>query len=236
MLQAGTLTACGNRRLYLLRQLIGIAKRPASAVAQALDAALLIPLQNLVSGLARNPELAAQRGHTFAVFVPNHEAHPFIHYRTFSPWHVSHLAFPKAKCVTYVSGRSIINLKESGAGRRAITGNDSAIPRVMALNLYRRHRLECEAGRIEESRSGEFDERRKGWKKCGCLIFASGTLGGRFKRKATGKSDWNEARVLAAAWEAANSWDGKAAVQAPPEPTQETQPSRITSLTPSRFS
>jgi type 1 fimbriae regulatory protein FimB len=28
----------------------------------------------------------------------------------------------------------------------------------MALNLYRRHRQECEAGRPEESRSGEFEE------------------------------------------------------------------------------
>ena len=29
----------------------------------------------------------------------------------------------------------------------------------MALNLYRRHRKECEAGRAEDSNSGEFAER-----------------------------------------------------------------------------
>ena len=31
----------------------------------------------------------------------------------------------------------------------------------MALNLYRRHRRDCKAGHPEESRSGEFDERKK---------------------------------------------------------------------------
>ena len=43
--------------------------------------------------------------------------------------------------------------------------------------------------------SGEFDERKKGWKRCACQIFASGTLAGKFKRKYTGKSDWDEAFV-----------------------------------------
>jgi hypothetical protein len=75
----------------------------------------------------------------------------------------------------------------------------------MPLSLYRRHRQECEAGHSEESRSGEFEERKKGWKKCGCFIFASGTLGGTFRRKYTGKTDWDEARAVAAAWEEAGS-------------------------------
>jgi hypothetical protein len=38
----------------------------------------------------------------------------------------------------------------------------------MALSLYRRHRLLCEGGHPEDSRSGQFDERRKGWKLCHC--------------------------------------------------------------------
>jgi hypothetical protein len=50
----------------------------------------------------------------------------------------------------------------------------------IALNLYRRHRQECEAGHPEETRSGEFEERKKGWKRCACFIFASGTLAGKF--------------------------------------------------------
>ena len=36
----------------------------------------------------------------------------------------------------------------------------------MALNHYRRHRRDCKAGHPEESRSGEFDELKKGWKRC----------------------------------------------------------------------
>lgn len=73
----------------------------------------------------------------------------------------------------------------------------------MALNLYRRHRQECEAGHPAESRSGEFEERKKGWRRCNCFIFASGTLGGKFKRKYTGKSQWDEAKANVQVWEEA---------------------------------
>jgi integrase len=90
----------------------------------------------------------------------------------------------------------------------------------MAVNLYRRHRLECEAGRAEESRSGEFEERRKGWKRCACLIFASGTLDGKFRRKCTGKSAWDDAKAVAAEWEKARSWDGEIVLPLAPEVSQ----------------
>ena len=77
----------------------------------------------------------------------------------------------------------------------------------MALNLYRRHRKECEAGRAEDSNSGEFAERTRGWKRCACVIFVSGTLAGRFSRKRTGATTWDEARAYAAAVEAlATAW------------------------------
>ena len=65
----------------------------------------------------------------------------------------------------------------------------------MALNLYRRHRMDCEAGRAEDSTSGEFAERARGWKRCACVIFVSGTLAGRFRRKRTGATTWDEARA-----------------------------------------
>jgi hypothetical protein len=52
----------------------------------------------------------------------------------------------------------------------------------MALKLYRRHRKGCEAGLPEDARTGEVEERRRGWKRCGCLIHASGSLGGQFNR------------------------------------------------------
>jgi len=96
----------------------------------------------------------------------------------------------------------------------------------MALTLYRRHRSECEGGRTEDSRSGEFEEGRRGWKKCACLIHVSGTLGGKFSRKQTGKSDWDEAKAVVAIWEAARSWDNPATIQVPPAP--EPAPGRIT--------
>ena len=80
----------------------------------------------------------------------------------------------------------------------------------MKVNLYRRHRPECEARRQWQSRSSEFDERRKDWgRKCACQIHVSGTLDGRFSRKSTGVSDWAEAHRIADAYEKAGSWTGK---------------------------
>jgi len=96
----------------------------------------------------------------------------------------------------------------------------------MALNLYRRHRQDCEAGHPEESRSGEFEERKKGWRRCACFIFASGTLAGKFRRKYTGKSDWEEAKAIAAIWEQTQSWDGE--VKIVPSPTPTNVPPRFT--------
>lgn len=101
----------------------------------------------------------------------------------------------------------------------------------MALKLYRRHRKECEGGHPEDSRSGEFEEGRRGWKKCGCLIHVSGTLGGKFNRKQTGKADWDEAKALAAIWEKAESWDGKTkaeSISAPPQSAPAGPSARIT--------
>lgn len=88
----------------------------------------------------------------------------------------------------------------------------------MPLKLYRRHRPDCEAGHPEDHRSGEFEEGRRGWKRCACTIHAAGTLGGKFSRRQTFKSDWEEAKVIAAQWEARASWDIPVPA-APPKPT-----------------
>src|ERR1700693_4738708 len=98
----------------------------------------------------------------------------------------------------------------------------------MALTLYRRHRTECEGGHPEDSRSGEFEEGRRGWKKCGCLIHVSGTLGRKFNRKQTGKSKWDEAKAVAVVWEQAQSWDGTAPVVQTPDPAPSAADNRIT--------
>jgi integrase len=91
------------------------------------------------------------------------------------------------------------------------------------INLYRRHRQECEAGHPRSS-TGEFDERKKGWKKCACLIYASGTLKGKFSRRLTGATDWEKARELVAQW---TSWDGIEPIP-PAPPSQSASPGRVT--------
>lgn len=97
----------------------------------------------------------------------------------------------------------------------------------MALTLYRRHRKECEAGHPEDKRSGQFEEGRRRWKKCACLIHVSGTLGGQFNRKQTGKSTWDEAKAVAAVWEQARSWDGPGPIVPIPEPSLSTETNRV---------
>jgi hypothetical protein len=68
----------------------------------------------------------------------------------------------------------------------------------MAWHLYRRHRRDCLAGRPYDSRSGESDEHRKGWKRCGCRIYVSGTLAGDFARQNAHKTSWDDARAFVA--------------------------------------
>jgi len=88
----------------------------------------------------------------------------------------------------------------------------------MPLTLYRRHRKTCEASRPEGTFSGEFEESRRGAKRCSCVIHASGTLSGKFDRKRTGHFKWDEARAVAAQWEAAGAWSGAIPTTAPPPP------------------
>jgi hypothetical protein len=78
----------------------------------------------------------------------------------------------------------------------------------------------------------EADELRRGWKKCYCPIYASGTLSGRFNRKNTERTAWIDAKAVAADWDTAGSWDGpvKRAEQptAPAPPPDDASPPRIT--------
>jgi len=80
-------------------------------------------------------------------------------------------------------------------------------------------------------RTGDVDERKKGWKRCGSFIFVSGNLSGIFKRKSTGRIAWDEAK--AAEWEKARSWDGQ--MPSPPTPLPEPTPSRATIENAERF-
>ena len=49
------------------------------------------------------------------------------------------------------------------------------------------------------------------------MIYASGTLGRKFNRKQTGRTSWDEARVMASRWEMADHWNN-------PEPEHEKSP------------
>jgi site-specific recombinase XerD len=96
----------------------------------------------------------------------------------------------------------------------------------MSLSLYRRHRQECKGGHPHNSRTSEYEERKKGWRRCECPIFASGTLKRRFKRHNTGQWEFEAARAVAAAFERTGSWTASIH-QAAPKP-EEPERARIT--------
>ena len=83
----------------------------------------------------------------------------------------------------------------------------------MALNLYRRHRKECEGSHTEDTRTGQFEEGRRGWRKC--AIHVSGPLGGKFSRRQTGTAAWDEAKSVVALLQQSGSWDGHDKIDAP---------------------
>lgn len=92
----------------------------------------------------------------------------------------------------------------------------------MALSLYRRHRRDCKAGHPEDHLSTEFDERKRGWKRCECPIVLSGTLQKKFRRQSTGHWEWDAARSVAAQFEKAGNWDGAAPEPLQPAPSTDT--------------
>ena len=63
------------------------------------------------------------------------------------------------------------------------------------------------------------------------MIHVSGTLAGKFSRKQTGKTDWEEAKALAAQWEKADRWDGQGTTDNPvslPIAPPASDPARVT--------
>ena len=79
----------------------------------------------------------------------------------------------------------------------------------MSLSLYRRHSRvpgKCAGGHQPDAQTYESDERRRAWKRCSCPIYASGTIGGHFRRVNTKQVAWDEAKAAAAGWEATGDW------------------------------
>lgn len=73
-------------------------------------------------------------------------------------------------------------------------------------------------------------KRVAGRKRCACMIHASGTLGGRFKRRSAEKLKWEEAIPIVAAWQATRTWetepstpDAKGRDECNPAPGQSTK-------------
>jgi hypothetical protein len=97
--------AADDQALDLRRQLVGIAHRSPTTVAQRFEAALLVATEDLVAGLARNPELAANAAHRFAIKQLGDEPQALVHHRTLLPRH-RHLPAQEAGkcylCVRYV--------------------------------------------------------------------------------------------------------------------------------------
>lgn len=78
--------------------------------------------------------------------------------------------------------------------------------------------------------SSEFDERKRGWKRCECPIVVSGTLQKRFKRHSTNLWEWAAARSIAEQFEAAGSWDGMVPVVAAPAQATKSAPKSRTTI------
>lgn len=91
-------------------------------------------------------------------------------------------------------------IKQSVGQYRAIRPGMDGRP-----TLYRRHRRDCTAGHQEDARTGELEERKKGWRGCN-PIFVSGRLVKKFRRQSTGKWEWDTAKAILAVWEAVQSW------------------------------
>ena len=68
-----------DQALDLVGQLVGVADGPAGAVGEGLEAAVVVAPEDLVAGLARDGELAAQRRHLFPVQDAGDELETLVH-------------------------------------------------------------------------------------------------------------------------------------------------------------
>src|SRR5260370_15421074 len=86
-----------DQALDLGWQLVGVAHGAARAIRQRFDPAILVALEDLVAGLAGDPELPADLRHRFAIEQFRHKPQALIHYRTLLPRH-KHLPHEAGKC------------------------------------------------------------------------------------------------------------------------------------------
>src|SRR5213592_1684980 len=80
--------------LDLEGELTGMPVGPSGAIRQALHPAVLVAAEDLVAGLARDPELPAQHRHLLPVQPTGHKPQTLVHLVTLPPRHLR----PLRKC------------------------------------------------------------------------------------------------------------------------------------------
>src|SRR5262249_31321308 len=85
-----------DRRLNGRRQSIGLPMRTVAPIRECLNPTVLVAVEDLVAGLARNPELGAQRRHLFALEQAGDKPESLVHDVTLLPRHAPLLE--GAKC------------------------------------------------------------------------------------------------------------------------------------------
>src|SRR5260221_12967557 len=102
-----------DQPLDLLRQLIGVAHRPARSIAQGREPVLLVAIEYFVAGLARYAEIPANVRHSLAIHQAGHKPKALFHHRTRFPRH-QHLP-PARKGVPMWPGRNVTHVARRSA-------------------------------------------------------------------------------------------------------------------------
>jgi len=74
--------------LDLERQLVGMAVGASRPVLEPTNAAVLVPIEDLVAGLSRNTKIPAHHGHFLALEDSGHKSESFVHTVTLFPGHL----------------------------------------------------------------------------------------------------------------------------------------------------
>lgn len=77
-----------NQLLDLERKLIGVPVRPPRAVSQPFQPAVIVAVDELVAGLARDSELPADHRHLLAIQKPRYEFETLVHKVALLPRHL----------------------------------------------------------------------------------------------------------------------------------------------------
>ena len=113
-------------------QLVRMPVRTPTAVREPVGAVVLVPVINLVTGFARDPELGAQRRHLLAVQQSSDEPETLVHHVTLLPGHAPSSG---AKCHPCLRNK-LLPLRQEGHGARrsALRADFTPSPRLDSLH------------------------------------------------------------------------------------------------------